>query len=47
METEKTGHEPPSHLPPHSISEVLRKEMAEANKQPPDPNSFLDRLRKK
>jgi hypothetical protein len=47
MKTEKNAEDSPSHLPPHHISEALKKEMEKAKKEPPDPNSFLDRLRKK
>jgi hypothetical protein len=46
MKTEKNAEESPSHLPPHHISEALKK-MEKAKKEPPDPNSLLDRLRKK
>lgn len=44
---QETNQEPPNHLPPHHISETLKNEMDKANKQPSDPNSFLDRLQKK
>jgi hypothetical protein len=37
----------PNQLPPHHLSEVLKKEMDKANNQPSDPNSFLDRLKKR
>jgi hypothetical protein len=47
MITKETTPAASNHLPPHHISEELKKEMDEANKQPPNPNSFLDRLRKR
>jgi hypothetical protein len=47
MADEKSEQQPPDPLPPRHISESLKKEMDKANKQPRDPNSFLDRLRKK
>jgi hypothetical protein len=47
MKTEKNAQESSSHLPPHQISEMLKKEMDKANNQPPDPNGFLDRLPKR
>jgi hypothetical protein len=47
MKTKRPKQTPQGHFPPHHISEVLTNEMDKASKQPPDPNSFLDRLRKK
>jgi hypothetical protein len=47
MKTESRTQEPPNHLPPHHISEILKKEMDDENKRPPDPNGFLDRLQRK
>jgi hypothetical protein len=43
----ETKQAPPNQLPPHHISETLKNEMDKANKQPREPNSFLDRLQKK
>jgi hypothetical protein len=44
MKTERSTQKPSTHLPPHHFSETLKNEMAEANKKPLDPNSFLVRL---
>jgi hypothetical protein len=44
MKSERPTQQPLNHLPPHHLSETIKKEMEKANKQPPDPNSFLDRL---
>ncbi len=47
MKIKRPKQKPQGHFPPHHVSEMLRNEMDRANKQPPDPKSFLDRLRKK
>ena len=44
---DRPTQQPPNHLPPHHFSEIIKKEMEEANRQPRNPNSFLDRLPKK
>ncbi len=44
MKTENSSKQTQGHLPPHPISEALKNEMENENKQPPSPNSFLDRL---
>jgi|HubBroStandDraft_2_1064218.scaffolds.fasta_scaffold1281335_2 hypothetical protein len=45
MKAEGPTQKPQKHAPPHHISEMLKNEMDKANKQPPDPSSFLGRLR--
>jgi len=47
MKRESPTRPQPKNLPPHYLSEVLKKAMEQANKQPPDPGSFIDRLPKK
>jgi hypothetical protein len=47
MKRESLTQPQPKNLTPHYLSAVLKREMEQANKQPPDTGSFLDRLPKK